>query len=83
MWHQYYVATRSVARHGVKRGDYLRTDLDIDSANPTLAHLIRGGIAIARFSWEEWCDVMVPAGATPVSDVQQQPFIQTELDLAS
>jgi len=82
MWQQYYLATRSVPQHGVRRGDYLRMDLDIDSAKPTPARLIRGGAEIREFTWQEWCDIMVPAGSTPVP-AGEEPAIQLEMDLAS
>jgi hypothetical protein len=81
MWHQYYQATRSVPEHGVKRGDYLRMDLDIDSEKPTPARLIRDGVELREFTWEEWCDIMVPAGSTPVP-AGEEPAVQIELDLA-
>jgi hypothetical protein len=82
MWHQFYLATRSVPRHRVKRGDHLCLDLDIDSEKPTTARQIRNGVVIGKFTWVEWCDIMVPCGSTPVPP-GEEPVIQTELDLAS
>ena len=82
MWHQYYVATRSVPQHRVKRGDHRRLDLDIDSEKPTTARHIRGGVVIGGFTWVEWCEIMVPSGSTPVPS-SEEPVIQIELDLAN
>jgi hypothetical protein len=56
--------------------------MDIDSARPTPARLVRGGAEIREFTWEEWCDIMVPAGSTPVP-AGEEPAIQLEMDLAS